>query len=125
MGDTAVTTAIATVIATIITGGFAYVTQRSASKAAARNLDVSSRTDIEKEAFDRAKTYYTDTIDRLERDQADDRAEIASLKVQVREQGEEIDTLRAADRVKDEVIADLRRDLNVARTALQLRFPDE
>lgn len=104
MGDTATSTAIATVIATIITAGAALVTQRSAARAAVRNQETSSRTDIEREAFARAQGFYTDTIDRQQR-------EIVALETDV-------------DRLKSRV-AELETKLSTAEAALRLRFPDE
>ena len=103
-GDTAKSTGIATVLAVLITGAVTLATQRAAAKASVRNQDVASRTDIEKEAFERAKGFYTDTIDR---------------------QAHEIHELEAdVDRLKARV-TDLERDLGTAQAALRLRFPDE
>lgn len=63
----------------IITAAGAILTQRSAARAAVRNAQLSSRTDIEKEAFERAKGYYTDTIDRQARDIIQLESQVATL----------------------------------------------
>ncbi|HET6909052.1 MAG TPA: hypothetical protein VFH54_06920 [Mycobacteriales bacterium] len=118
MGDTATSTAIATVIATIITAGAALVTQRSATRAAVRNAEVTSRTDIEKEAFERAKLFYTDTIDRQDR-----AIETRDRKIETLES--KVDELEGKVDEQEHEIRKLRDDLDVARRALEMRFPDE
>lgn len=67
----------------IITAFGAILTQRSAARAAVRNVQLSSRTDLELEAFERAKGYYTDTIDRQARDITQLDATITALEAKV------------------------------------------
>jgi hypothetical protein len=111
MGEQAVMTAIATVLAALISGIAVIATQRSAAAAAVRNQSISSRTDIEKEAFERAKGYYTDAMDR----QA---AEIGGLETDVA-------TLRGRVSALEEELAKTKSELDIARRALQLKYPDE
>lgn len=95
---------VAGLIGVIITALATVATQRAAAKAAVKSATLTSRTDLEREAFERAKGFYTDTIDR----QA---AEIRDL---------DGDVTRLKSRV-----AELERDLEIAKTTLKLRFPDE
>ena len=102
-------TAIATMISAGIAGLVAWAVARSSSKSEVRKQELTSRTDIEKEAFDRAKGYYTDTIDRQskeihEQSETIDRLEtqVSSLRETVnsqgriiQEQGHEIAELKA------------------------------
>lgn len=111
VSDQVQVTAIATVLAALIAGGAAIATQRSAAAAAVRNQSVSSRTDIEKEAFERAKSFYTDTIDRQDRMIAARDGKIGDLETKV-------ETLEGK-------VEELERELHTAHAALRLRFPDE
>lgn len=122
---TALTTAIATVIAAAIAAVAAIATQRSSAAAAVRNQSISSRTDIEKEAFERAKGFYTDTIDRqsveiqgLETDVGTLRGRVTALEAELAEER----SLREADR---HTTRQLRDELEIARRALRLKYPDE
>lgn len=67
----------------IVTAVGAILTQRSAARAAVRNASLSSRTDLEREAFERAKGYYTDTIDRQARDITQLEADVTKLEGKV------------------------------------------
>lgn len=67
----------------IVTACGAILTQRSAARAAVRNASLSSRTDLEREAFERAKGYYTDTIDRQARDITQLEADVTKLEGKV------------------------------------------
>jgi hypothetical protein len=111
MGEQAQMTAIATVIAAFISAVAVIMTQRSAARAAVRNQTLSSRTDIEKEAFERAKGYYTDTIDRQGR-------EIQGLE-------SDVSTLRGRVTALEEELGRTKEDLLIARQALRLKYPDE
>lgn len=111
MGEQAIMTAIATVIAAAISAVAVIATQRSAAAAAVRNQSVSSRTDIEKEAFERAKGYYTDVADR----QA---AEISGLET-------EVSHLRGRVSALEEELARSKSELDIARRALSFKYPDE
>lgn len=64
LGDTATSAAIATVVATGITSFTGWAIARSARRSSERGQEQTSRTDLEKEAFQRAKGFYVDTIDR-------------------------------------------------------------
>lgn len=115
-------TAIATVVSSAIAGGVMLVTQQSSAKRAAQSVQLTSRTDIEKEAFERAKAYYTDVIDRQQAEIRDLEGEITGCKGRLqrieRERAEEIAALKAhRDRLLDE--------LEAAKTALALKYPDE
>lgn len=107
MADTAVATIVATLISAVAAVLVGYYTQRSAARAAA----ITSRTDIERDAFERAKGYYTDTIDRQSREIEDLEDDVAHLKERVTDLETELHQTR--------------EELNVAKTALHLQFPDE
>jgi hypothetical protein len=53
---------IAGLLGILVTAAFSYATQRSASRAAERSTSMSSRTDMEKDAFTRAEDYYQGVI---------------------------------------------------------------
>lgn len=125
LGDTAVATIAAAVIAAIV----GYVTNRTSAKAnkqaatlaaeaAVHNQSVASRTEIEHEAFVRAKGYYTDTIDRQDREIHELESEVASLKARIR-------ALEQDAATTTNELNDLRQQLRLAHEALRLKYPDE
>jgi len=118
VGDTATSTAIATLIATFITAGAAWATQKSAAKAAVMNQSTASRTDIEKEAFSRAEAFYKGAMDRQDAEIARQDKEINECHAENRALKVEVDGLKT--RVKT-----LEDELETARRALRLRYPDE
>jgi hypothetical protein len=109
--NAALWSAIPSTIAILITAGAALASQRAAAKASVKNAEVTSRTSIETLAFERAKSYYTDTIDRQVRDISDLEGDVATLKQQAGVQAQEI--------------RDLRSELDIAKRALRRAFPDE
>lgn len=125
MNDSVQITAIATVIAAVIAALAAIATQRSAAAAAVRNQSVSSRTDIEKEAFERAKGFYTDTIDRQDANIHELEDDVTSLKGRVRALEEELARERGRNQTNEEKIRELQGQLDLAQRALKLKYPDE
>lgn len=103
--------AIATVIAALIAGLAGWATARTSAKSEVRRQETASRTDIEKEAFQRAKDFYTDTIDRQAK--------------QIDELEDDVDGLKKRATEADTEIGRLRQELDVAKRALRLAFPDE
>lgn len=146
MGDTAV----ASILAAAIAGVVAWLTARSnkkgqvaaaeaAASAAVANQTLSSRTDIEKEAFERARSYYTDVTDRQQ-------IEITGLEISERELKDRVNELEQGRRedhhkiqhLEDRVraleiekvadgltIDDLKGKLAVATTLLEQKYKDE
>jgi predicted RNase H-like nuclease (RuvC/YqgF family) len=55
----------ASIIVGIISGSSAYASQRAAARASTKNVDTTSRTEMEREAYERARNYDTSTIQRL------------------------------------------------------------
>lgn len=102
--DAALATSIGSAVVAGIAGLSAFASQRAAAKASIRNTDTTSRTAIEAEAFERAKSFYTDTIDRQAHEIAELEGDVAALKDEVR---------------------GLRTELDTAKRALRLAFPDE
>jgi signal transduction histidine kinase len=125
MGDNIQITAIATIIAAVIAALAAIATQRSAAAAAVRNQTVSSRTDIEKEAFERAKGFYTDTIDRQAASVHELEDDVVSLKSRVRALEEELARERERNEKNEGKIRSLQEQLDLAQRALRLKYPDE
>ena len=139
MGDTA----IASIIAAAIAGLVGWATSRqsrkaqeasakAAAEAAVANQTVSSRTDLERDAFERAKGFYTDTIDRQHAEHIEDQEEIAGLNDRVRS----LEAEKVTDRRKITVLENrvsrlerdnekLRSDLLVATRLLGEKYPDE
>ena len=103
-------TNIASVVVAVIAAGAAVASQRAAANASVRNTTSTTRTDIEREAFDRAKGYYTDTIDRQHNEIQDLEADVVALKGQVADAQSEI--------------RDLRAELDTAKRTLRRAFPD-
>lgn len=117
----AASTAIATVIATVITSAVFLATQRSANKAAERNTNVTSRADIERDAFDRAKTFYTDTIDRQAKRIADLESDLGEER---RSRAADVLMLRERLAEDEREMGRLRNDLEAAKRAIRsLRRP--
>lgn len=129
MGDTALATAVATVIATAITGLAGWATQKSAANAAAKNAAIASRTEVEKEAFERAKEFYTEVIDRQGNEIHELEADIGRLKKRVGELEAKVKLQRSEhERITSELMEELqakRDELATAKRALSLKFPDE
>lgn len=136
-------TALASVLAAAIAGLVAWATSISAKKgqvaaaqaaaeAAVASQTVSSRTDIEKEAFERAKNFYTDTLDRQDKMIAARDTKIIDLEGKVVVQGEHIDSLQdEVDELREERVKDhremdtMRQKLEVATRLLEQKYPDE
>lgn len=116
--DAALITSIASAVVAAIAGLSAWASQRAAAKASIRNTDTTSRSAIEEGAFERAKSFYTDTIDRQDREIHELEGDVGRLKTQVREQAEQIEQ-------QGEEIQALRAELTTAKNALRLAFPDE
>lgn len=115
-GNTA--TVLAGLAGVIVTAVFGYITQRAAARAAVRNAELTSRTDLEKEAFERAQRYYTAVIeDQNKRITARD-TEITDLRTTVH--GLEAKVEEQADQIED-----LQTELEAAKKVLRLRYPDE
>lgn len=94
-----------------VAGGVALATHYSSVRA--KRLE--TREDIRTEAFDQAKSFYTDVIDRQEKELAEMRQEIAHALTRVKAAEESADQSRAAVRAlrvelaeRDDIISDLR-----------------
>ena len=98
--DSALATAISSIIVAVVAGLAGWAAQRASAKA---NLST-SRLDLEREAYERARSYDTETIARQDR-------EIEELRARVLEQDKKIRQLQEQN---DEELNDLRarnRDL--------------
>lgn len=104
-------TVLAGLAGVIITAIATIATQRAAAKAAVHAATRTSRDDLEREAFERAKGYYTDTIDRQAGEIHELEADVLRLKGKVAELEREVRGLTA--------------ELATAKNALRLKFPDE
>lgn len=117
MRDTAVTIALLGIVSAVISAGVAYLTQRTSAKATTTAAAIASRTDIEREAFERARSFYTDVIDRQQ-------AEISDLEDDVRDlKGALLDVQVDLRACRDECRS-ARRDLDAARGLLPI-FPKD
>lgn len=124
-------TAIASVLTAAIAGLVAWLTARSARKgqeaqakaaaeAAVANQTMSSRTQIEQDAFERAKGYYTDAMDRMG-------AEIISLEASEVELKTKVNILeigRQEDRTRIEYLENHVRDLEFTQTQSEQKIQD-
>lgn len=118
VGGTFESTAVATIIATGITALAMILTQKSAARAAVRNAELTSRTDIELEAFSRAKGFYTDTIDRQDREIKELERDVDRLKARVAILQRDL----MASREENEANT---RELAAAKKLLRRLMPDE
>lgn len=73
-------TGLAAVVAALVAGVTGWLTARASARGAVSAAKVTSLADLEKEASTRASQVYKDAIDQLEREQAEDRAEIEALR---------------------------------------------
>ena len=139
LGDTAV----ASILAAVVAGLVGWLTARAnkkaqvaaaeaAAKAALASQELHSRTDIEKDAFERAKGYYTDAMDRqgaeitsLEASEVDLKMRLNTVERERQIDRERIDTLEARVRLLERENDDLRNKLNVATTLLEQKYPNE
>jgi TolA-binding protein len=80
---------VASVIVAAIAALSAYASQRNASRASTINTQATSRVDMEKEAYERARQFDTDTIERQDKEIQELRQEIAVLKAEHRKELEE------------------------------------
>lgn len=81
----------ASIIVVIISGLSAYASQRAASRATRLNTDATNRTDMEKEAYERARKFDVETITRQDTNIDELREEIKVLR-------KEIDELKVKNR---------------------------
>jgi peptidoglycan hydrolase CwlO-like protein len=125
MADSNAFAAIAGVVSVTISAGVGWATHKSATRSVERNNSLTSRTDIEKEAFERAKSFYTDTIDRQDHDLDELREENRRLKQEVagvhRENRELMNQL---DDLKGRVMT-CETNLRTAEKALRLIHRDD
>ena len=111
MVNDAFITAIATMISAGIAGLVAWAVARSSSKSEVRKQELTSRTDIEKEAFDRAKGYYTDTIDRQSKEIHEQSETIDRLETQVSSLRETVNSQGRIIQEQGHEIAELKQQL--------------
>lgn len=116
--DSTTTTVLAGLAGIIITGAFTYATQRAAAKAVTNSATTSSRTEVEKEAFDRAQKFYTSVMDRQDVEIANGINDVMDLRAVVKELREEIKGLRAE-------LEEARQELDAAKAVLRLRYPED
>ena len=90
--------ALATIIVAAIAGVSALASQRAAARASTMNTQTTSRVDMEREAYERARAFDTETIARQDREIAELRAEILSLKATESSQHVEIMDLKSENK---------------------------
>lgn len=86
-------TSIASIIVAVIAMGSALASQRAASRASVLNTTTTSRVDMERDAYVRARTLDTETIRRLEKENADlrkEQAESRRVEAELRKQLNEV-----------------------------------
>ena len=91
----------ATIIVALIAAAGAWASQRAAAKATANNTMAGSRIDMEKEAYDRARAFDTETISR---------------------QNFEIDEIRAEHRLCKETISQMKKTYEEEISLLRSRI---
>lgn len=116
--DAPLLTSIGSVLVALIAAGAAIASQRAAANAAVKNTDTTSRAAIEAEAFERAKTYYEGVI-------SDQDRRIAARDIRVGELEHKVDDLEEKLDGQEREVKSLRAELDTAKNALRLAFPDE
>lgn len=96
-------------VVALIAAGSAYASQRAAAKASTINTTTTSRVDMEKEAYQRARTFDTETIRRQDEEITELRQENVALKSEVREVRTEAE---ASKREASELREDVRKLTN-------------
>ena len=99
---------IVTVIVAIIAAGSAYASQRAAARASTLNTSTTTRVDMEKEAYDRARKFDIETIQRQD-------AEILELRHELETAHEKIDVARAEARKARSEVREMRIDKDKLR----------
>ena len=89
--DGSTVTALASIVVAGIAASSAYASQRSAARATTVNTDKTTRSDMEKEAYERARAFDTETIRRQD-------TEIGELRQENEDLRSEMDLLRAENR---------------------------
>lgn len=110
---------VVTVFVAIIAAGSAYASQRAAARASQLNTQTTSRVDMEKEAYDRARKFDIETIERQDAEIAELRRDLTTAEEKIdvarseaRQARSEVRTMRIEkDKLRDEVAA-LRRQLS-------------
>lgn len=78
-------TNVASVLVAALAALAAFASQRAAANASVKNTSTTSRTDIEKEAFERAKSYYAGALDRQDAEIEGLHADVDRLEHKVRQ----------------------------------------
>lgn len=94
---------VASIIVGAIAAASAYASQRAAARASTINTNTSSRVEMEKDAYDRARKFDTDTITRQD-------VEIDELRAEIREVRGQNSALRTDNDALRRDNLDLRRD---------------
>lgn len=89
---------IAAIIVSVVAAYGAYASQKAAAKAAKANAESTGRMKMEDEAYDRAREYDTETIERQGREIAELRAEKDQLKEDVKGLKQDNETLHDENR---------------------------
>ncbi|MCW2496388.1 hypothetical protein [Jatrophihabitans sp.] len=82
--DAGAWTAVASVAVALIAAASAKASQRAAANASTKNMETTSRTKIEEEAYSRAENFLTGTITRQDAEIAELRTEVDGLRADVR-----------------------------------------
>ena len=98
---------------------------KAAAEAAVAAQTVSSRTQIEEQAFTRAAAIYNETIDRQQSEHEDDQHEIGQLKGRVRDLELEVIELKRGREADRKEIERLQERLGIATRLLGEKYPDE
>lgn len=85
---------VASLLVALIAAVGAWATQRTSAKASTTNATTSSRVDMEREAYERARTYDTETIRRQDEEIAELRADLRSAREELTSAREEIRELK-------------------------------
>lgn len=75
---------IVTIIVACVAAASAYASQRAAAKASMLNTTTTSRVDMEREAYERARAFDTETITRQDREIVELRATETELRKEVK-----------------------------------------
>lgn len=120
--------AIASIIVSLIAALAGYASQRAAAKASTKNAATTSRADLEKEAYERARAFDTETIERQDKELAELRQHVRELNADVKRVVTENEQLHDENRTVLEDNARLRAEVRILRirfTRIERKYPTD
>jgi hypothetical protein len=110
-GSTAVVAVVATFVSSCVAALVAYLTKRSSDQASVAIADTTTRGQVEEEAFERAKSFYTDVIDRQAAEIRDLKARVGTCETSVGSLRRDVSHYKRVAQRLARAVYELRREL--------------